>query len=102
MTDARTLGRTDARTGGLQVSVVSPEQALFEGDAAAIVAPAYDGKVGILPRHAPFLTLLGTGDLVIRGGEGSRRFQVSGGFLQVMGDTVRVVAEQARDRGQVP
>ena len=86
----------------MNVSLVSPEQALFDGDAAAVVAPAYDGKVGILPRHAPFLTLLGTGDLVIRSGAGARRFHVDGGFLQVMGDKVRVVAEQAQDRGTVP
>ena len=83
----------------MHVSVVSPEQALFDGDATAIVAPAYDGEVGILPRHAPFLTLLGTGDLVIRSPGGARRFHVAGGFLQVVGNRVRVVAEKAREGG---
>jgi F-type H+-transporting ATPase subunit epsilon len=81
----------------MRVSVVSPEQALFDGDATAVVAPAYDGEVGILPRHAPFLTLLGAGELVIRSGGGARRFHVEGGFLQVLDSRVRVVAEQARD-----
>jgi F-type H+-transporting ATPase subunit epsilon len=81
----------------VHVNVVSPEQALFDGDATAVVAPAYDGKVGILPRHAPFLTLLGTGELVIRTGGGARRFHVEGGFLQVVSDRVRVVAEKARE-----
>jgi len=79
----------------VNVSLVSPEQALFDGDATALVAPAFDGEVGILPRHAPFLTLLGAGDLVIRTGGGARRFHVEGGFLQVVGDRVRVVAEKA-------
>jgi F-type H+-transporting ATPase subunit epsilon len=79
----------------VHVSVVSPEQALFDGDATAVVAPAYDGKVGILPRHAPFLTLLGAGDLVIRIAGGARRFHVEGGFLQVVANRVRVVAERA-------
>jgi F-type H+-transporting ATPase subunit epsilon len=85
----------------MRVSLVSPEQALFDGDATAVVAPAYDGEVGILPRHAPFLTLLGKGDLVIRGGRegGARRFRVEGGFLQVLGNRVRVVAEQAQAKG---
>ncbi len=82
----------------MNVSVVSPEQALFDGDATAVVAPAFDGEVGILPRHAPFLTLLGVGDLVIRSPGGARRFRVAGGFLQVIGDRVRVVAEQAREQ----
>ena len=59
----------------------------------SVVAPAYDGQVGILSRHAPFLTLLGTGVLQVRQGSASSRFQVSGGFLQVVGDAVRVVAD---------
>ena len=103
MTDAQSHGRTGAPGGAMQVSLVSPEQALFDGDATAVVAPAYDGKVGILHGHAPFLTLLGQGDLVIRrkGEDASRRFHVAGGFLQVVGDRVRVVAEQAQERGAV-
>ena len=48
--------------GALSVRVVSPEKVVFEGDARALVAPAWDGKVGILPGHAPFLSLLGAGE----------------------------------------
>ncbi len=79
----------------MRVTVVSPERQVFEGEAMAVVAPAYDGEVGILPRHAPFVTLLGKGDLVVRGGAESHRFRVEGGFLQVVGNRVRVVAERA-------
>lgn len=78
----------------MHVTVVSPERGVFDGSADAIVAPAYDGQVGILPRHAPFLTLLGTGVLLVRQGEGSSRFQVSGGFLQVVGEAVRIVTDR--------
>src|ERR1041385_3481641 len=66
----------------MHVTVVSPEQAVFDGAADAVVAPAYDGQVGILPRHAPFLTLLGTGLLQVRQGSASGRFLVAGGFPQ--------------------
>jgi F-type H+-transporting ATPase subunit epsilon len=59
------------------------------------VAPAYDGLVGILPRHAPFLSLLGTGRLAVRTPDGELGFAVSGGFVQVVENTVRVVAEKA-------
>jgi F-type H+-transporting ATPase subunit epsilon len=78
----------------MHVTVVSPERAVFDGAADAVIAPAYDGQVGILPRHAPFLTLLGTGVLTVRYGTASSRFQVLGGFLQVVGDAVRVVADR--------
>jgi F-type H+-transporting ATPase subunit epsilon len=84
----------------MHVTVVSPEQAVFDGSADAVIAPAYDGQVGILPRHAPFLTLLGAGVLTVRqggvggGGGAATRFRVSGGFLQVVGDAVRIVADR--------
>ncbi len=80
----------------MQVAVVSPERVLFDGEAAALTVPAYDGLIGILPRHAPMLVLLGKGVLRVRlkdGGE--QRFQVGGGFVQVRANTVRVVAEEA-------
>jgi len=79
----------------MRVTVISPERSLFDGEADAVVAPAFDGLVGILPRHAPFMTLLGDGILNVRGQGESSRFHVAGGFLQVVGDVVRVVAGSA-------
>ena len=49
-----------AGRSAMRVTVVSPERQVFDGEATAVVAPAYDGLVGILPRHAPFLTLPAT------------------------------------------
>lgn len=79
----------------MHVSVISAERAVFDGDADAVVAPAYDGLVGILPRHAPFMTLLGEGIVKIRRGAETTRLDVAGGFLQVAGDAVRIVAGRA-------
>ena len=47
----------------LTVSVISPEAVLFEGTTESVVAPAFDGLVGILTGHAPMVTLLGSGEL---------------------------------------
>lgn len=79
----------------MRVSVISAERAVFEGDADSVVAPAYDGLVGILPGHAPFMTLLGDGVLIIRHAGAASRFRVAGGFLQVVRDVVRIVAGTA-------
>ena len=76
----------------LTVAVISPERVLFEGQTPSLVAPAHDGEVGILPRHAPMMALLGSGELRLGSGE---RFRVRGGFLQVADDQVRVVTEWA-------
>ena len=82
----------------LKVSVISPEAVLYEGTADSVVAPAFDGEVGILTGHAPMLTLLGAGELRL-GRDGSlQRYQVTGGFLQVADDHVRVVTESASAR----
>ena len=79
----------------LKVSVISPERTLYEGEASAVVAPAFDGEVGVLAGHAPMMTLLGRGLLRIGGAGEGRRFTVEGGFLQVADDQVRVVTERA-------
>ncbi|MFL5464169.1 MAG: ATP synthase F1 subunit epsilon [Gemmatimonadaceae bacterium] len=80
----------------LKVSVISPEAVLFEGDTDSVVAPAYDGEVGILTDHAPLMTLLGNGRLRLAGaGSGGRSFNVAGGFMQVLNNQVRVVTEKA-------
>ena len=82
----------------LTVSVISPEAVLFEGDADSVVAPAYDGEVGILTGHAPLMALLGEGELRLGGGT-ARRFNVSGGVMQVLDNHVRVVTEKATATG---
>jgi F-type H+-transporting ATPase subunit epsilon len=79
----------------MRVTVIAPDRAVYDGEAEAVTAPAFDGQVGILPRHAPFLTMLGEGRLTVREANGTKTFRVQGGFLQVVDDTVRVVAEQA-------
>jgi F-type H+-transporting ATPase subunit epsilon len=82
----------------LSVRVVSPDRIVFEGEASALVAPAWDGQVGILPGHAPMLALLGSGRLdVERPGGGSDSFHVAGGVLKVERDAVTLLTEYAGD-----
>jgi F-type H+-transporting ATPase subunit epsilon len=80
----------------MHVSIISPEAAVFDGEADSVIAPAFDGDVGILANHAPLMTVLGTGVLTVKAGGMVRRFHVQGGFLQVVKNSVRVLAEQVR------
>lgn len=80
----------------LTVSVISPEKVLFEGEVESVVAPAFDGEVGLLPNHAPMVTLLGTGTLRLGAAGRAGRFSISGGFLQVADNKVRLVTERAQ------
>ena len=82
--------------GPPRVRVVSPQKIVFEGEAASVVAPAWDGFVGILPSHAPMLALVGAGELSIdQPGGGSASFYVAGGVVKVERDQVTVLTEYA-------
>ena len=80
----------------LRVSIISPAGLGYDGEAEAIVAPAYDGQLGILYGHAPMMVLLGEGELRLRSGSRVHRFHVARGFLQVVANEVTVLAEEAR------
>lgn len=82
-----------------RVSVVSPQRTLFEGTARFVVVPAHDGELGILYGHAPLMALLGEGSLRVRVDGGTRRFHVSGGFVQVVDNEVSVLSEEAAEVG---
>ncbi len=81
----------------LSVRLVSPAKEVFRGEASSIVAPAWDGMVGILPGHAAFITLLGHGEMAIDlpGGGGSRKYYVAGGVLKVESNDLTALVEYA-------
>ena len=84
--------------GNLEVRVVSPDRVVFEGEASSVVAPAWDGDVGILRGHAPMLTLIGAGEMKIdRLGGGSDSFYVAAGVLKVERNRVTLLTEYAGD-----
>ena len=79
----------------MRLRVVTPEQVVFDGTARSLVAPAWDGWVGILPGHAPFLTLMGQGPLTVEPASGSRReFAIAGGVMKVESNEVTILADR--------
>ena len=79
----------------LTVAIISPESTVYEGEADMVVAPAWDGEVGVLRGHAPMLVLLGDGEMRLTRGGTVERFHVTGGFMQVTDDVVTVLSERA-------
>lgn len=79
----------------LTVRIITPERIAFEGPASSVVAPAYDGQLGILPRHAPLMVVLGIGELRIRQGDRFEWFAIGEGFLHVLDDVVTVLTPYA-------
>ncbi len=76
--------------------LVSPERVLFSGEVDAVVLPASEGDMTVLAGHAPTMTALKTGFLVITSTPGNgRRVLVRGGFADVNQNGLRVLAERA-------
>jgi F-type H+-transporting ATPase subunit epsilon len=80
----------------IHVDIVSAEGELFSGAAAMVFAPASEGDLGIAPRHAPLLTLLRPGEVVVETPEGEKHhYFVGGGALEVQPNKVTVLADTA-------
>lgn len=80
----------------IAVEIVSKERKVFEElEADMIVVPASEGIMGVLPHHAPVLTTLGYGELIVRKGAAEERFAIYGGVVDVRPTKVTVLAELA-------
>src|ERR1051326_1221103 len=79
----------------LHVEVVTQDRNVYSGEADMVVAPGSEGVLGILPRHAPLLTLLKVGELRIKRDNQEEALFVAGGFMEVYHNVVTVLADAA-------
>jgi F-type H+-transporting ATPase subunit epsilon len=79
----------------LQLDIVTPEKLAYSDEVDAVTLPGSEGELGVLPHHAPLISTLGAGELVLRKGGAEESFAIVGGFLQVLPDKVVVMAETA-------
>lgn len=76
----------------MKVAVYSPGGPLYLGEARSVRAIGVEGSFEVLEGHAPLIAQLAPGPLTIRTTPEEKRFELTGGFLWVEGDTVRIVA----------
>ncbi|MBP6547236.1 MAG: ATP synthase F1 subunit epsilon [Phenylobacterium sp.] len=81
----------------LQFSLVAPEREVFNGLVDQVDASGVEGDFGVLAGHAPFMTALREGFVVVRDGANIRRFEVQGGFADVTPAGLTILAEQASE-----
>jgi F-type H+-transporting ATPase subunit epsilon len=77
----------------LHLEIVTAERLVLSDDVDQVNAPTKDGRVGILPRHMPLLTVLTEGELSIIKGGVRTEFAVFGGFMEVLPDRVTLLAD---------
>jgi F-type H+-transporting ATPase subunit epsilon len=89
-----------ART--LLCEIVTPERIVYHNEAQMVVAPALDGEIGILPLHAPLVTLLKPGEIRVKVDDNETDWiATSGGYLQVHEDKVIILADRATLANQI-
>ena len=79
----------------LSLEIVTAERLVYSADVDVVVAPGIEGQLGILPQHAPLMTMLQPGELMVRQDGEEHSIFVSGGFLEVQSDKVTVLADTA-------
>ncbi len=85
----------------LKLVVVTPEKKVVDTDADQVELPGELGYLGILPGHAPLISLLKTGVLTYRAGGSEKALAISTGFVEVAGDSVSVLADLAEEPAEV-
>jgi len=86
----------------LQVEIVTGERVVYsEDDVDMVIAPGIDGTLGILPRHAPLITVLKEGELRVKKGGSEQSIVVFGGFMEVTPEKVIVLADTAEHSDEV-
>ena len=75
------------------LEITTAERQVYGEEVDMLIAPGIDGQLGILPKHAPLMTMLQPGELTIRKGGSDSYFTVTGGFMEVLGDRVIILAD---------
>ena len=86
----------------LQCEVVTAERRVYAGEVSEVMAPAAEGQVTILPRHAPLLAALQAGEVrLLRPGQDELVLAVGGGFMEVRDDNVVILADSAERADEI-
>ncbi len=84
-----------------KAALATPEALVFDGEVTMAILPAHDGGLGVLNRHASFVTRLGVGILKLEMQQETTRFVVNGGYAQMRDNILNIVAEEALTEKQI-
>ena len=79
----------------IKLDIVTAEQQVFSDDVEMVVTPGVEGQLGILPHHAPLMTMVQPGELLIKKDGAEILMALSGGFMEVRPDRVIILADTA-------
>lgn len=77
----------------MRLEIITAERQVYADDVDSLQAPGIEGYLGILPHHAPLMTMLRPGEMVIRKGGQEEYLAITGGFLEVLNNKVTILAD---------
>jgi len=85
----------------LTLEIVTPEARVYSDTIDSVVIPTVEGEIGVLAGHIPLLTQVADGELRVTKGAATSYLAIGGGFAQIDGDKVSVLAERAISEEQI-
>jgi F-type H+-transporting ATPase subunit epsilon len=85
----------------MRLEIITAERLVYSDDVDVVVAPGIEGQLGILPHHAPLMTALQPGELLVRKNGEESYLAVSGGFMEVLGNRVTILADAAERSDEI-
>ncbi|MCX6002971.1 MAG: F0F1 ATP synthase subunit epsilon [Chloroflexi bacterium] len=85
----------------IHIDIVTAERLVFSEDADIVLVPGIEGEMGILPHHAPLMTMIRPGEILVRKGTEEFSMAISGGFLEVKPDHITILADAAERADEI-
>ena len=85
----------------IQCDIVTQERSVFSEEVEYVSLPGSEGMMGILPNHAPMLTALAFGEVMVRNQGDEQFFAIGGGYAEVQPDRVIILADSAEQAGEI-
>lgn len=77
----------------MTLEILTPDNTVFEGEVSSVTVPGVQGSFEILNNHAPIISTLEDGKVIIRTGKGQESFFIKGGVVEVLDNKIMVLAE---------
>ena len=85
----------------MRLEIITAERQVLADDVEALTAPGIDGELGILPHHAPLMTMLEPGEIIIHKDGQETYMAVTGGFLEVIGNQVTILSDACESSDEI-
>lgn len=88
-------------TGLLKLDIVTPRGQVYSNEVDMVTLPGREGEMGILPQHAPLITLIGDGEIVAKRGLKEDRILITTGCAEITADRVAILTVFATDESKI-